>query len=97
MTAGRALGLDRTSAATFSFLMAMPITAAAAVIKVPQALRDGVTMPIVVGILASAISGWLAISVLLRYISTRSFGVFAVYRWVLGLAVLALVYSRHGQ
>ena len=97
MTAGRALGLDRTSAATFSFLMAMPITAAAAVLKVPQALKDGITMPIVVGILASAISGWLAISVLLRYVSTRSFGVFAVYRWVLGLAVLALVYSRHGQ
>jgi undecaprenyl-diphosphatase len=95
MTAGRALGFDRTSAATFSFLMSMPITAAAAVLKVPQALREGVTLPIVVGILASAISGWLAISVLLRYVSRNSFGVFAAYRWVLGLAVLALVYARH--
>ena len=95
MTAGRALGFDRTSAATFSFLMSMPITAAAAVLKVPQALREGITMPIIVGILASAISGWLAISVLLRYVSTRSFGIFAAYRWVLGLAVLALVYARH--
>lgn len=95
MTAGRALGFDRTSAATFSFLMSMPITAAAAVLKVPQALREGVTVPIVVGILASAISGWLAISVLLRYVSKNSFGIFAAYRWVLGLAVLALVYARH--
>ena len=95
MTAGRALGFDRTSAATFSFLMSMPITAAAAVLKVPQALHEGVTLPIVVGILASAISGWLAISVLLRYVSKNSFGVFAAYRWVLGLAVLALVYARH--
>jgi undecaprenyl-diphosphatase len=83
MTAGRALGFDRTSAATFSFLMSMPITAAAAVIKVPEALREGVTLPIV-------------ISVLLRYVSTKSFGVFALYRWVLGLAVLALIYSRQG-
>ena len=97
MTAGRALGFDRTSAATFSFLMSMPITAAAAVLKVPEALREGVTLPIVVGILASAISGWLAISVLLRYVSKNSFGVFAAYRWVLGLGVLALIYSRqHG-
>jgi undecaprenyl-diphosphatase len=97
MTAGRALGFDRTSAATFSFLMSMPITAAAAVLKVPEALREGVTLPIVVGILASGISGWLAISVLLRYVSKNSFGVFAAYRWVLGLAVLALIYARqHG-
>ncbi len=94
MTAGRALGFDRTSAATFSFLMSMPITAAAAVLKVPEALREGITLPIVVGILASAISGWLAISVLLRYISTKSFGIFAVYRWILGIAVLLLIYSR---
>jgi undecaprenyl-diphosphatase len=96
MTAGRALGFDRTSAATFSFLMSMPITAAAAVVKVPEALREGVTVPIVVGILASGISGWLAISVLLKYVSSKSFGVFAVYRVVLGLVILALIYSRQG-
>jgi undecaprenyl-diphosphatase len=94
MTAGRALGFDRTGAATFSFLMSMPITAAAAVLKVPEALREGITLPIIVGILASAISGWLAISVLLKYVSTRSFGIFALYRWVLGLAVLALIFMR---
>jgi undecaprenyl-diphosphatase len=94
MTAGRALGFDRTSAATFSFLMSMPITAAAAVVKVPEALREGITLPIVVGIIASGVSGWLAISVLLRYVSSKSFGVFAIYRWVLGLAVLALIYFR---
>jgi undecaprenyl-diphosphatase len=96
MTAGRALGFDRTGAATFSFLMSMPITAAAAVVKVPEALREGVTLPIVVGILASGISGWLAISVLLRYVSSKSFGVFAVYRVLLGLGILALLYSRQG-
>lgn len=94
MTAGRALGFDRTSAATFSFLMSMPITAAAAIVKVPEALREGVTMPIVVGVLASAVSGWLAISVLLKYVSSKSFGIFAVYRWILGIVVLWLVYTR---
>lgn len=96
MTAGRALGFDRTSAATFSFLMSMPITAAAAVVKVPEALREGITMPIVVGILASGISGWLAISVLLKYVASKSFGVFAVYRVILGLVILTLIYTRQG-
>ena len=94
MTAGRALGFDRTSAATFSFLMSMPITAAAAVVKVPEALREGITAPLIVGIIASGVSGWLAISVLLKFVSSKSFGVFAVYRVLLGLLILTLIYTR---
>ena len=95
ITAGRALRFDRQSAAVFSFLMSMPIIAAAVVLKGPEALRsDGVTPEIIVGVLASAISGWLAISVLLKFVRTRSYGIFALYRVLLGLAVLAVVYSR---
>jgi undecaprenyl-diphosphatase len=95
ITAGRALALDRESAATFSFLMSMPIIAAAAVFKVPHALREhGLSAPLLVGVLASAISGWLAIAALLRYVSTRSYGVFALYRLVLGALVLVVVWSR---
>jgi undecaprenyl-diphosphatase len=95
ITAGRADRFDRESAAVFSFLMSMPIIAAAAVFKVPQALHEqGLSGPLVAGVLASAVSGWLTIAVLLRYVSRNSYGVFAVYRVVLGLAVLALVYAR---
>jgi undecaprenyl-diphosphatase len=95
ITAGRADRFDRESAAVFSFLMSMPIIAAAAVFKVPQALHaQGLSGPLVAGVLASAVSGWLTIAVLLRYVSRNSYGVFAVYRVVLGLAVLALVYAR---
>lgn len=95
ITAGRALGLDRQSAAVFSFLMSMPITAAAALVKVPQALREhGLSLPLLVGVLAAFISSALAINVLLRYVSKHSYGVFAAYRWVLGLAVLAIVAMR---
>ena len=89
ITAGRALSFDREDAAVFSFLMSMPIIAAAAVLKLPQAIREqGVSAPMVVGVLASAISGWLAISVLLRLVTRHSYGVFALYRIVLGTAVL---------
>jgi len=89
ITAGRALRFDREDAAVFSFLMSMPIIAAAAVLKLPQAIREqGVSAPMIVGVLASAISGWLAISVLLRLVTRHSYGVFALYRIVLGTAVL---------
>jgi undecaprenyl-diphosphatase len=95
MTAGRALGFDRASAATFSFLMSMPITLAAVLLKTPKAIAEhGITTPFIVGIVASGLSGWLAITVLLRFVSRNSFGVFALYRWVVGLAILWLVHSR---
>ena len=95
MTAGRAMGFHRESAAVFAFLMSMPITAAAAVYEVPKAVgAGGLGAPIVAGVIASALSGWLAISVLLRYVTRHGFGIFAAYRIALGLAVLALVAAR---
>ena len=95
MTAGRALGFDRTSAAVFSFLMSMPIILAAIVKEAPAALGMGGPLgPIALGILASTLSGWLAIAVLLRFLNTSSYGVFAVYRVALGLFVLWTVHVR---
>lgn len=95
ITAGRALQLDRPSAARFSFLMSMPITAAAVVLKVPHALRsEGFSLPLVVGVVTAAISSWLAITVLLRYISRHSFGVFAAYRLLLAAAVFITLAIR---
>ena len=92
ITAGRALRFTREDAAIFSFLMSMPIIAAAAVLKMPQAIREqGLSAPMIVGILASAVSGWLAISVLLRVVTRHSYGVFAAYRVLLGAAVLIAV------
>jgi len=95
MTAGRALRFTREGAAVFSFLMSMPIIAAASVVKLPHVIRtEGVSAPLVVGVLASAVSGWAAIGILLRLVVRRSFGVFAAYRVALGLLVLALAFSR---
>jgi undecaprenyl-diphosphatase len=95
ITAGRALGFDRRSSAVFSFLMSMPIIAAAAVLKVPKVLaQGGLSATLLVGVVAAAISGWVAIAVLLRLVQTRGFAVFAIYRFALGAAVLALVWSR---
>ena len=95
ITAGRALNLDRPTAARFSFLMSMPITLAAVVLKAPDAIRaEGFSLPLLAGVIAAAVSSWLAITVLLRYISRHSFGIFAVYRLVLGIVVFATIASR---
>jgi undecaprenyl-diphosphatase len=95
ITAGRALRMTRESAAVFSFLMSMPIIAAASILKVPHVLKtEGFSAPLLVGVLASAISGWLAIAILLRFVLRSSYGVFAAYRVVVGLIVLAIAAAR---
>lgn len=97
ITAGRALGFDRSSAAVFSFLMSLPIILAAAIFKVPDAIREsGVSAPLLVGIAAAAASSWLAIAVLLRFVRSRSYAVFAVYRFALGALILGLIATRGG-
>jgi undecaprenyl-diphosphatase len=95
ITSARGLRFDRESAAEFSFLMSMPIIAAAVILEGPKALhQSGLTNELMSGVVASAISGWLAISILMRYVSRHSYGIFAAYRIILGLGVLAVVYAR---
>ena len=95
ITAGRAVGATRETAAVFSFLLALPITAAAAVVKVPEAIRESASLaPLIVGVIAAGASGWFAIAVLLRMVRTRGYGAFAWYRLALGLAILGLVAAR---
>ena len=95
ITTGRGLRFDRESAAEFSFLMSMPIIAAAVILEGPKALHEGgVTTELMAGVMASAISGWLAISILMRFITRHSYGIFAFYRIALGIAVLAVIYAR---
>ena len=95
ITTGRGLRFDREASAEFSFLMSMPIIAAAVVLEGPKALHQGgLTNELMAGVVASAVSGWLAISILMRYVSRHSYGIFAFYRVALGLGVLAVIYAR---
>jgi undecaprenyl-diphosphatase len=95
ITAGRFLGLTRDAAAKVSFLLLVPATAGAVAFKGYQALSDGlpdgVAGPMIAGIAASAISGYLAIWGLLRFVRTHSYDVFVVYRVLVGVLVLALI------
>ena len=95
MTAARLLGFSRDAAARASFLMAIPVTAGAVAFKMVKLVRDGIPdglgTPMVVGIVTSGLSGWLAVWGTLRLIRTRSFMPFVVYRVVLGAFVLLLI------
>lgn len=91
MTAALSLGLTREAAARFSFLLSTPIIFGAAVVKVPELLQAGITTPIVAGILAAAVSGYLAIKYMLQFIQKVGYAPFFWYR--LGLSILiVLVY-----
>jgi undecaprenyl-diphosphatase len=99
ISAGRIAGLNRESAARFSFLMLAPITAAAGVYEGAKLVSGGQGVelpvaPLVVGMLAALVSGLLAIHGLLRFLRTRSLDVFVAYRLLLAATVFVVWLAR---
>ena len=95
ITAGRVLGLDRDAAARISFLMSLPIIFGAGMKKALDVLRDGVPHGVAGafawGTVASAVTGFAAVWLVLRAVRTRSFAPFVAYRVVAGLFVLSII------
>jgi undecaprenyl-diphosphatase len=95
ITAARYLGLDRDAAARFSFLLLIPIVAGATLFKgaeaVVEGLPAGVGGPMIVGTIAAAVSGYLAIALLLRLVRTVSYAPFVYYRYAAGAAILLII------
>jgi len=96
ITMGRFLGLDRDAAARFSFLLLVPITLGAVLFKgvgdvLLGDLPPGWVGPFLVGTIASAASGVLAIKFLLGYVRRHDYTVFVVYRLVAAAAILLLI------
>lgn len=95
ITAARAVGLDRPSAARFSFLLSLPIIAGAGVFKGADLIRTGLpagmAAPFVWGMIASAVSGFLVIWFLLAYLRRRDFGLFLWYRLAAAAVVFAVI------
>lgn len=89
MSAGLASGLKRSSAAEFSFLMALVAIAGAGLLEAPKVIGDGLGGPEIAGFIASALTGYAVIAGLLRYLRTFSFLPFAAY--CVAFAVLGAV------
>jgi undecaprenyl-diphosphatase len=102
ITAGLAVGLERETAARFSFLLSAPIIAGAglkSLWNIYKGIQGGTIagselalFPI--GFLAAAISGYFCIKYLLRFLQTNSTNVFVYYRWVLAVGIIAVALAR---
>lgn len=91
MTAGRIMGVDRESTAKYSFMLSAPIVLGATLYK----FKDFVfNISFVVGVLASFLVGIAVIKFLLQYLKKGSFKVFAIYRVVVGVAIIGLFIAR---
>ena len=93
ISAGLFAGLDRESAARFSFLMATPITAGAGIFELRKVISgeagvDVALAPLLAGMAAALVAGLLAISLLLRFLRTNPTTVFVVYRILLAAVVV---------
>jgi undecaprenyl-diphosphatase len=88
-----AIGLKRDAAARFSFLLSIPAVAAAAVFELPTLLHnhDVGFSALLAGLTAAAVSGYLCIRWLLRFLRTQTTYSFVVYRVALGLSLLVAV------
>jgi undecaprenyl-diphosphatase len=95
ITAARLTGFSRDSAARLSFLMSIPVIAGAVFYKlaklVSDGIPDGIGVPMIVGIISAAISGWFAVWGTIRLLRTRSFTPFIVYRCAIGVLMLVLL------
>jgi undecaprenyl-diphosphatase len=102
ITAGLALGLERETAARFSFLLSAPIVAGAglkSIMNISAKLQGGtmssselIVFPI--GFIAAAISGYFCIKYLLRFLQKNPTSIFVYYRWALAAVVFAVALLR---
>jgi undecaprenyl-diphosphatase len=94
MTAGRASGLDRVSAARFSFLLATPITFGAGLVELRHLPHDLPAATLAAGVIASAGVGLLTIHGLLRWLGRAGFGAFCAYRVAFAGVIVAWLALR---
>ena len=95
MAAGRAMKIKREDAARFTFLLSTPFIFLSGVYKAKDLISVPVdAFPFMVAILTSAVVGLFSIKFLLEYLRRKGFGIFAVYRLVLGAIVIATALLR---
>ncbi|MGN0671937.1 MAG: undecaprenyl-diphosphate phosphatase, partial [Anaerovoracaceae bacterium] len=93
---GLACGLKREWAVRFAFLVSIPPILGSVILELPDALAAGtvdssLTVPILAGVIVSAVSGLIAIKGMIRLVSGKKLTYFSYYTWILGISVI--VYS----
>lgn len=92
IAAGLLAGLDREFAARFSFLLSIPVILGAGLFELQDLLADGLeltnSVPYLIGVIAAALFGLLAIKVVMKLVKNGRLAFFSYYVWLLGFLVL---------
>ena len=92
LTVCRALGFERDAAARLVFLMSLPIIGGAGIVSLVDASIPAEFVPAFLwGMVAAAVTGWVAVWGTLKLVQSRSFAPFVAYRVVLGIVVLSVL------
>jgi len=95
LTAGLMMGLERETAARFSFLLGIPSITLAGLVELQDALTIGLMgtgiIPLIVGILSTTFFSYLSIAWLLHYLKTHNTWIFVWYRLAFGVAILTAI------
>lgn len=82
------LGLRKEEAARYSFILSIPVIIGAALLELKDLLGTGVggglVAPMVIGVISAAVSGYIAIRMVLLAFRKRRFSLFAIYCWIVG-------------
>lgn len=99
ITAALAIGFTRESAARFSFLLSLPIVSGAALLKSLHLIKHGIPagefVPMLLGIAVSAITGYISIAFLLKYVQKRSISLFVWYRVIAAGMAMSIIFSGY--
>ncbi|MGL4497547.1 MAG: undecaprenyl-diphosphate phosphatase, partial [Planktothrix sp.] len=97
ITAGLFLGLERATAARFSFLLGIPAITLAGIVELKSVFIDGVgniqILPLLVGLISSWVFSYLSIAWLIRYLQSKSTWIFVWYRLAFGVAILTALWG----
>jgi undecaprenyl-diphosphatase len=91
---GLLLGLDRSAAVRFSFLLSIPIIAGAGILKIDDVFAHTGEPTFWLGLAVSAVSGFAAIHFLITYVRANRFTPFVIYRLALAAVVVAVAFGR---
>jgi undecaprenyl-diphosphatase len=95
LTAGLLLGMERETAARFSFLLGLPAVILAGALELHTLMKDGLSgygwFILLLGLTSASISAFLAIFGLLRYLEQHSTWAFVWYRFIMGACLILSV------
>ncbi len=93
LTASLFDGWTRSDAAKFSFLLGIPAISFAGLVQLKEAFSDfslEASVPLILGILSSAVVSWFSIDWLLKYLQKNNAWIFVMYRLTFGFILLAI-------